>query len=150
MAIERRDSTRLTPEGNPKGVLLMDWTGLHITRGRLVNISLEGALILTDVTFVPDRPFWIRLQGAPRTGWIKATAVRYGRANEMGIRFCHLCPRDFLLAAVSEIDSPRRAGRDEVPPHLEETRSQGRAARETAEERVTLGWPMRDRRWDCD
>jgi hypothetical protein len=77
----------------------MDWAERRIRRSTLINISETGGLILADQAPALHRPLWVRLEDAPRAGWIAGEPVRFGCSNEVGIRFYRPCPRDFFLSA---------------------------------------------------
>jgi len=77
----------------------MDWADRRIIRSKLVNISETGGLILADKPPPLYRPLWVRVENAPRAGWIAAEPVRLGGSKEVGIRFYRPCPRDFFLGA---------------------------------------------------
>lgn len=113
LAIERRTSPRHTTVNHQTSVQLMDWTGRRITRASLVDISTDGALILTDQTPGLNRPVRVRFDNAMELGWMVAIPVRLGRSKEVGIRFTHPCPLDFLWAARRGTDSRSVAGDEE-------------------------------------
>src|SRR5262249_59049597 len=68
--IERRASLRHTPVDKETNVQVMDQAGRRITTARLVNISRDGALILTDQHPGLNRRLWVRLKDSPELGWI--------------------------------------------------------------------------------
>ena len=99
-AIERRAAVRSETVNKQTSVQFMDWTERRITRSKLVNISETGGLILADQVPPLYRPLWVRVETAPAAGWIAAEPVRFGRPNEVGIRFYRPCPRNFFLGAM--------------------------------------------------
>ena len=107
-AIECRASVRHEPVNDLTSVqLLDDRTGKRFTRAKLLNISTDGALILTDKEPALYQPLWVRLENATEIALIDAEPVRVGRYKEIGIRFTRQCPSDFLL--MLGVDSPRAA-----------------------------------------
>ncbi len=109
--IEHRASPRETTVNNQTYVQLMEWKGMPITRGRLLNVSTGGALILVEREGRPDRALWIRLEKAPETGWIAADVARFDRPQEVAVKFRSPCPLEFYLAAT--IGDPRRSADSE-------------------------------------
>jgi hypothetical protein len=101
LAVERRDSPRFHPGACGTDVQIRDWNGSRITRARLLNISIGGALICTDRVVATSQTVSMRLENAPETGWIEAEVVRFGRPSEVGIRFISPCRPLFVLAATS-------------------------------------------------
>jgi hypothetical protein len=122
---ERRASVRHTPVDKETKVVLMDLLGGQITRARLVNISQDGALILTDQQPGLNRPLHVRIDSAADLGWITAIPVRFGETREVGLRFTRPCPPEFLfeatrgghdrLASPSEEETQRVEGPPEYP-----------------------------------
>jgi hypothetical protein len=84
----------------------MDWRERRIKWSRLLNISETGGLIRVDQAPPLYRSIWVRIENAPAAGWIAAEPVRFGRSNEVGIRFYRPCPRDFFLRATLPESSP--------------------------------------------
>jgi hypothetical protein len=109
--IEHRASPRETTVSNRTYVQIMEWKGMPITRGRLLNLSTGGALILVEKVGGPDRPLWIRLEKAPETGWIAADVARFDRPQEVAVKFRSPCPLEFFLAAT--IGDPQRSADSE-------------------------------------
>src|SRR5262245_4391936 len=66
---------------------------------RLVNISDGGALLISEITPPLTHTVWCLLKEPTRTEWIKASVVRHGDAQEIGLAFPTSCPFDFNLAA---------------------------------------------------
>jgi hypothetical protein len=110
--IEHRASPRQIPVNDRAYVQLMEWKGMSISRGKLLNISAGGALIHVDSVAEPPRPLWIQLEEAPETGWIAADIARFDRPQEVAIRFHAPCPLEFFLAATLRVD-PRPPARTE-------------------------------------
>jgi hypothetical protein len=101
-------------------VQLMEWDGKPITRGRLLNVSIAGALVLVEGVDGPFRPLWIRLERAPETGWVAADIARFGGPQEVAIRFHSLCPLEFFLAATFRGAPHRSADRAKGTPWFSE------------------------------
>ena len=97
--IERRASTRQMTVNNEASVQHMEWMGRRSARTRLIDISDEGALILMEEQPALYRRLWVRLEKPFKTDWILAFPVRFGQRQEVGIRFCHPCPRVLLWGA---------------------------------------------------
>src|SRR5437016_2167806 len=108
--IEHRAAPREITVNDRTYVQLMEWKGMPITRGRLLNVSTGGALIRVEKAGEPYRPLWIRLERAPETGWIAADVARFARPQEVAIRFRSPCPLEFFLAATLRADPRRSAG----------------------------------------
>jgi len=124
LAIERRASVRHETVHKQTSVQFMDWTERQIRRSTLGNISETGALILADHVPALYRPLWVRVEDAPGAGWIAAEPVRFGRSQEVGIRFYRPCPRDFFLRATLPESIPRvTASENETPFSDQETTS---------------------------
>jgi hypothetical protein len=102
-AIDRRASIRHSAAHNRTYVQLMDRLGRRMKRGRLVNISRDGALIRVDDAPALHQPIEVQLENAPELGWIAAHSVRFGQRHEVGIRFDHPCSQNVLAAAISGI-----------------------------------------------
>jgi hypothetical protein len=111
--IEHRAAPRQIPVNDRAYVQLMEWHGIPIARGKLLNISTGGALIQVDSVGKPARPLWIRLEAAPETGWIAADIARFDRPQEVAIRFRAPCPLEFFLAATLRVD-PRPSANSET------------------------------------
>ena len=127
IAIERRASVRRETVNNQTSVqLTYDRTGKRFTRAKLLNISTGGAWILTDKELALYQPLWVRLENATEIALIDAQPVRFGRTNEVGIRFTRQCPPDLLL--MLGVDS--RGSLDEGTPFLDEGRSEYAASPE--------------------
>ena len=114
--IEQRTAPRKITMPDKTYVELMEWKGTPITRGKLLNVSTGGALILVEKVGAPDRPLWIRLERAPETGWIAADVARVDRPQEVAIRFRPTCPLDFFLAATLRPDSNRTGDNQKLTP----------------------------------
>lgn len=97
-------------------VQLMEWKGTPIKRGRLLNVSASGALILIESVGKQDRPLWVLLERAPETGWIAADVTRFDRPQELAIRFRSPCPLEFFLAATFTSDPPPSADSEKEMP----------------------------------
>ena len=108
--IEQRASPREITVNDGTYVQLMEWKGMPITRGSLLNISTGGALIHVESVGELDRRLWIRLERAPETGWIAADVARFEHPQEVAIRFRAPCPLEFFLAATLRVDPRRSAG----------------------------------------
>jgi len=127
LAIERRASIRHETVNKQTNLQFMDWTERRITGSRLANISQTGALILADQAPALYRPLWVRVEDAPRAGWIAAEPVRFGGSNEVGIRFYRPCPRDFFLGATLRESIPLATARENETPILDQERSESSA-----------------------
>ena len=91
----------MTTDQNAKKyrVQFLEWMGHRSTRVILLNISSDGASILTDEKPGLDRPMWIRLEDPVKSDWLEAIPVRYGESHEVEVHFSHPCPIGFLRAA---------------------------------------------------
>jgi hypothetical protein len=70
----------------------------------LVNVSPEGALIVTTEPPAPDQRIWLRIEEPVKTGWVAAVAMCHSGGNEVGLRFLGPRPDGLLLAALLGID----------------------------------------------
>jgi len=114
--IEHRASPRESTVNDQTYVQLMGWTGTPITRGRLLNVSMSGALIRVGRVGGPNRPLWVLLERAPETGWIAADVTRCDGPHEMAIRFRSPCPLEFFLAATFRSDPERSTDCEKETP----------------------------------
>jgi hypothetical protein len=106
--IERRDSVRHeTLDDRTSIQVIMEGAGdqIRVRPARLINISSTGALIHTEQVPRFYQLLRFRLENAPEIGWVAADPVRYGQANEVGIRFARPFPPDFLSKSLSERNS---------------------------------------------
>jgi hypothetical protein len=117
--IEHRASPREITVKDQIYLQVMDWKGIPIIRGRLLNVSRSGALIHVEKVDKPNRPLWIRLETAPETGRIAADFARFDRPQEMAIRFRARCPLDFFWATFKS-DLWRSADCETEPPCIGE------------------------------
>ena len=102
--LEHRASPREIPVNDQTYVQVMEWKGKPISRARLLNLSVSGALIFAERLGEPYRPLWILLERAPDTGWVGADIVRFGQFPHVGIKFHSPCPLEFFLAATHRVD----------------------------------------------
>ncbi len=121
---EHRASSREITLNDQTYVQLMGSKGMSITRGRLLNVSMGGALIHVDNAAEPDWPNWIRLERAPETGWIAADVARFDRPQEVALKFRAPCPLEFFLAATLRGDPRRAASRGAETPLLDDVMSE--------------------------
>ena len=112
-AVENRAAPRESTVNDRTFVRVMEWDGVPIARGRLLNVSIRGALILVERTGEPHRPLWICLERAPETGWIAADVARFDGDQQLAVRFRSPAPLDFFLAATLTGDPRRSAGSEE-------------------------------------
>ena len=101
--IDRRASARHVPANNDMHVLIADWRTHRITRARLLNISLGGALIESDEPLATDRVLRIGLENVPEVGWVDAKAIRCEHAHRVGVRFISPAEPRFVAAATSRV-----------------------------------------------
>jgi hypothetical protein len=114
--VEHGASPRETTVNDQTYVQLMEWKGMPITKGRLLNVSMGGALILAERVGESYRPLWIRLERAPETGWIAADVARFDRPQEVAIEFHCPCPLEFFLAATFRADPQRPSDSEKETP----------------------------------
>ena len=82
------------------------WAGDSIrrTKGRMLNISQGGALIVTDVAPPLGQSVWLHVEAPARTDEIGARVVRVNGEHEIGLSFSNPCPYDLYLAATLGIN----------------------------------------------
>jgi hypothetical protein len=115
LANERRGSDRHEPVDNRIIVQVTNWAGLQVRRARLVNFSSTGGLILTDPQPTLNQRVFVRIEALMEIGWFAGVSVRFGRSNEVGIKFRHPFPLDFLPNSMSESEFPLVADTDDEP-----------------------------------
>jgi hypothetical protein len=71
---------------------------------RLVNISRDGALIVSQNLPRLEPPIWLRIENPVMTDWAEAKIVRIGQDREIALHFPRRCPDDLLLAGTIGID----------------------------------------------
>ena len=101
--IDGRISPRWSAVANDITLELQAGTGSRRVKARLVNISREGALLLSD-EIPPAGLLWMRMESPARTEWVAAVPVRRGPERQVGVRFSRPCEDDFLLAATMGLD----------------------------------------------
>src|SRR4051812_35156735 len=104
---ERPRSPRLPAVEN---AILLSWQGHGLAlrlKGRMLNVSQTGALILSEVLPPLDQRLRIRLERPIRTDWCDARVVRHGEGHEAGLRFEDCDPYALVLGATMGIDVER-------------------------------------------
>jgi hypothetical protein len=101
---ERRNTPRLDAVKNRSRIECATPSGPRRTSAILVNISREGALIVTTEPPALHERIWVRMEEPAKTDWIAAVAVRHRNRDEVGLRFVGPRPDDLLLAALLGID----------------------------------------------
>jgi hypothetical protein len=74
-AVDRRVSVRHMPAKYETHLQVMDWTGSWVTKARLLNLSIGGAIMVTDSVVATGQKLHVRLANAPEMGWIDAQVV---------------------------------------------------------------------------
>jgi PilZ domain len=98
---ERRAFARHSPANNDVRVWIADGRAPRITRARLVNISLSGALIETRELLATDRLLRVGLEHAPKVGWVDAKVIRRDDAHRVGVRFMFFPAEPRFIAAAT-------------------------------------------------
>jgi hypothetical protein len=101
--LDGRTSPRWIAVPNEITLELQAGTGSRRVRARLVNISREGALLVSD-EIPPAGLLWMRMESPARTEWVGALPVRRGPEGQVAVRFSRPCEDDFLLAATMGLD----------------------------------------------
>ena len=101
---ERRASPRCDAVENQSRLEVAVPEGRLRLEARLVNISRNGALVVTENPVSDKSPIWLRLESPVKTDWVEAMIVRLGRDREVALRFPRGCPDDLLLAGTIGID----------------------------------------------
>ncbi len=78
---------------------LADWAVGRMSRARLLNVSLGGALIETHEIVTADRALNVGRENASELGSVDAEVVRFEPPHKMGIRFTSPYHPGFILAA---------------------------------------------------
>ncbi len=102
--IDRRISPRWAAVKNQSTLELQGADGHRRVKATLVNISRDGALIVTDEKLSLQGSLWFRMEVPAKTDWIAVEPVRHDESQRMGLRFVRPCPDDFLLAAMLGVD----------------------------------------------
>ena len=89
---------------------MLSWQGHGLAlrlKGRMLNVSQTGALVLSEVLPPLDQRLRIRLEHPIRTDWYDAKVVRHGEGNEAGLRFEDCDPYALVLGGTMGIDVER-------------------------------------------
>ena len=101
--LDRRLSPRWTAVANEITLEIPTRTGNRRAKARLVDISRDGALLLTDEV-PPAGVLWMRMESPARTDWVAAVPIRQGPSRRVAVRFPRPCEDDLLLAATLGLD----------------------------------------------
>ena len=101
---ERRASPRCDAVKNQSRVQFLVPGGVRGIEARLVNISRDGALLVTQNRPPSEPHIWLRIESPVKTDWVGATIVRIGQDREVALQFPRRCPDDVLLAGSIGID----------------------------------------------
>jgi len=101
---ERRASPRCDAVKNQSRLEFAVPNGSRRIEVRLVNISRDGALIVTENPPPDGAPMWLRIESPVKTDWVDAMYVRLGQNREIALQFPRGCPDDLLLAGAIGID----------------------------------------------
>ena len=78
--------------------------GWRKINARIVNMSRDGALVVSDQFAAEDARIWLRIEHPVKSDWVEATIVRLGSDREVALSFPRGCPDDLLLAGTIGID----------------------------------------------
>jgi hypothetical protein len=101
---ERRKSQRCDAVENQSRLAFAAVAGRQRVLARVVNLSRDGALVVTDHPPPCGEPIWLRIESPVQTDWAKAVTVRVGRNRDFAVRFPTGCPDDFLMAGTIGIN----------------------------------------------
>ena len=101
---ERRASLRCDAVKNQSRLEFSVPDGRRRIKACLINISRDGALIVTEEPPPRDVPLLMRIESPVKTDWVEVVTVRVGRDREVAIQFPERCPDDLFLAATIGID----------------------------------------------
>jgi hypothetical protein len=73
-------------------------------KGKLINASATGALVISETPPPLDQWLLLRLERPVRTDWYTARVVRHGDRNDVGLNFAASDPYAFILAGTMGID----------------------------------------------
>jgi PilZ domain len=101
---QRRVSSRWGAVENQATLEFRAGDGHRRTKARVINISREGALLISEEAPPLGKTTWVRMESPARTDWVAGIPIRLGPCREVALRFSGPCPDDFLLAAMLGID----------------------------------------------
>jgi PilZ domain len=101
---ERRTSPRCVAVENQSRLEFAARGGRQRVSARVMNISRDGALVVTEDPPPCGEPIWLRIESPVKTDWAKAVTVRVGRSREFAVRFPMGCPDDLLMAGTIGIN----------------------------------------------
>ncbi len=101
---ERRASPRCAAVKNQSRLEFAVADGRQRIEVQLVNLSRDGALIVTENALPYEPPIWLRIESPVKTDWVEATVVRVGQDQKIALSFPRRCPDDLLLAGTIGID----------------------------------------------
>lgn len=102
--VERRKSVRSPVLPNRARLEWWEQGERHSSSARLIDISLEGAMLCTDEPLHLDQTVWCHLEEPARADWIKMHVTWRGEHREVGVSFLDSCPDDLFLAATLGIN----------------------------------------------
>ena len=102
--LDRRNSPRWVAVNNQATLEFQGSHGKQRAKATLINISRDGALLVTDEVLPLCGTLWFRMESPAKTDWIGVNPVRHDHSRELGIRFAKPCMDDLLLAAMLGID----------------------------------------------
>jgi hypothetical protein len=85
----------------PNRVRLEWWVGLEAREAtaRLLDISPDGASVVTEGRQPPHGRVWLRLEDPSATGWVSADVVGLPTGNRADLTFPRDCPHELILGA---------------------------------------------------
>jgi hypothetical protein len=101
---ERRTSPRCDAVKNESRLEFAVPGGWRRTDARIVNVSRDGALVVSEHLAAEEATVWLRVESPAKSDWAEATIVRLGPDRHIALRFPRGCPDDLLLAGSIGID----------------------------------------------
>ena len=101
---ERRTSPRCDAVENRTRMEFATPKGMQRRKAKIVNISRDGALIVTENPPPHATPILLRIESPVKTDWVNAIVVRLDQDRQIGLKFTRGCADDLLLAGTVGID----------------------------------------------
>jgi diguanylate cyclase (GGDEF)-like protein len=106
---DRRSSLRRPTIANQAHIEWLEKGKLRESEARLVDISRDGALLVTDAAPPLRTTVWVTIYKPSQANEVEASVVRHDPSNRVGLSLHGPCPKDLYLAAMFGIDARRDA-----------------------------------------
>jgi hypothetical protein len=101
---DRRASPRHLAIANQARIEWLEQSEPRWSACRLVDVSRGGALLIADSPPPLYQAVWVRMDEPTWTDEVRATVIRHGESNRVGLSFPEPCPDDLHLAATLGIN----------------------------------------------